>query len=115
MSFEAVDDASIEQLNPRRKVRFEGDQLNVRWLVGDKVAQKVVEMKANFPLLLSHQSSNILSHLCEIVSLVVVLPQIQLTLQIGDLSSRPSCCYNNRSQAPSLSSFGSNRALRISR
>ena len=54
VSLETADDASIEWLNPGCKIWCEKDQLNVCWLVGDVVARKVVEMKADFPLLLPH-------------------------------------------------------------
>jgi len=57
---EAADDAGVEWLNPGCKIWFEEDQFDVRWLIGDVVAREVVEMKTNFPLLLSH---HIVEHL----------------------------------------------------
>jgi len=60
VGFEATDDTRIKWLDPRRKIWFEEDQLDVCWLVGDIVARKVVEVKANFPLLLSH---HVIKHL----------------------------------------------------
>jgi hypothetical protein len=51
VSLETVDDSSIKWLDPHGKVWFEVNQLNVGWLIGDIVAQKVIEMKTNFSLL----------------------------------------------------------------
>ena len=97
MCFEATNNTCIKWLYKWGQIWLKEYNAYVSWFVANCVTTEIVDEKTDMAARLSHLDVKGLypSNRCKCWS--SGLPNQLLTLQIILLSSRPSCCYGNRS------------------